>query len=514
MEHITPVPVESTIEKTRTFGKHIWWQIAVPAFYFLWLLLFYPFRNVFWMDHDEGINLVKAQMLLRGFSLYKDIWNDQPPLFTYLMAGLFRLWGLRINVAREFVLLIACGLFFLYLNYVYAVWGGWAAAAGVLLLVLLPRFADLSVSVMIGLPSIAFAMLALVALLYWHRQHRYFWLILSALGLAASVLTKLFTGFLAPIFFIGILIGEAARFRSARQWRQIILPGFVWGAIFALVAGLPILLLAGPSNLNQLMENHIGGAGVEFFANDPTLSLVFQLIDARLILLLAGLGVIQAVIFKRWQALYPTAWMLTAFVLLYNHKPVWSHQQLLVTIPAAILAAGAAGEAIGRLVDLLRSRSRVRALDFVHLASLLVFAAVLWTRLPVTLAEFNTTVAFRSPPLREASTEVAILNKIREYAPETRWLVTDLPIYAFYSDLPVPPNLVVFSQKRVETGNLTEAEILSTIEKLQPEQILFGRSTFPAVQRYLQEHYQLVHAREPLYLYRINALVSPEEIQP
>ncbi len=495
----------------RLWGRQLWWQLAVPGLYFVGMFLYYPFRNAFWMDHDEGINLVKAQLVLRGYSLYTDIWNDQPPLLTYLLAGVFRVFGLRINVGRGLVLLFACALFFLYLNYLYNVWGTWAALAGIILLFLLPRFTDLSVSVMIGLPSIALAMLSMGSLVYWHRQRRYLWLILSALGLGASVLTKLFTGFLAPIFLAGIVIGEYAKYRNFKDWRRVLLPGFVWGAVFTLVVILPVWMFVGSGNLNQLLEDHLSGVQVPLYRDDPTISLSYQLIEARITLVLAALGLLDALIFRRWLAFYPMAWMLAAYALLSRHAPVWSHQQLLVTVPAVILAAGVTGVALERIRDLFSKRFRLRWVDLVHLASLGVFAWIVIARVPITLSAFNKTPALRSPPFREASTEVTILNKIREYAPQTDWFVTDLPIYAFYTGLRIPPNLAVFSSKRVETGNLTEAEVLATIKTLQPEQILFGRNQFPAVQQYLDEHYQVVHAREPLYLYLIDELAPPDE---
>jgi 4-amino-4-deoxy-L-arabinose transferase-like glycosyltransferase len=212
-----------------TWAKRHWWQFTVPGLYFVGMFLFYPFRNAFWMNQDEGINLIKAQLLLNGYSLYSDIWSDQPPVFTYLLATLFRVFGLRVNAGRVLVLLMACGLFFLYLNYLYNVWGKWHALVGIVLLVLLPGFTNLSVSVMIGLPSIVFAMLSLLTLVYWHNGRRYFWLVVSALGLGISMNIKLFTGFLAPIFLLGILFNEYARYRDFKNWRNILLPGILWG---------------------------------------------------------------------------------------------------------------------------------------------------------------------------------------------------------------------------------------------------------------------------------------------
>ena len=378
------------------------------------------------------------------------------------------------------------------------------------MLILLPRFTDLSVSVMVGLPSIALAMLSLAALVYWHQSHKNIWLVLSALALWASVLTKLFTGFLAPIFLLGILIDGYQRQRDLSQWRQILRPGFQWGLVLTAVIIVPILLIVRPENIHQLLNDHLISAQVAQFQDPLEYGLLSQLYEARLILGLAILGLIDSILQKRWLALYPAAWMITAFVLLYNHTPVWSHQQLLITIPAVILAAGAAGDALGRIEGILRRKIRLSASDAIRFASLAVFVLIIQVRTPLIAAVFNPTPAFQTPPIRETSMEMTVLNRIKQYADDTNWLLTDLPIFAFYADLPVPPNLVVFSNKRVLTESLTEAEVLATLAELQPEQVLFGRVDFPSVRQYLEEHYQLIYERESLYLYLINdiALVT------
>jgi hypothetical protein len=91
--------------------------------------------------------------------------------------------------------------------------------------------------------------------------------------------------------------------------------------------------------------------------------------------------------------------------------------------------------------------------------------------------------------------------KMLKFAPQTNWVVTDLPMYAFRARLPVPPDLAVFSSKRITTGNLTEGQIMQTILKYQPEQILLGRFTYPNIDKYLRENYRLVHSKDEMKLY-------------
>jgi len=51
-------------------------------------------------------------------------------------------------------------------------------------------------------------------------------------------------------------------------------------------------------------------------------------------------------------------------------------------------------------------------------------------------------------------------------------MVTDAPMYAFLTDLAVPPYLAVISGKRIASGDLTEEQIINTISQYQPEQVL------------------------------------------
>src|ERR1035437_1426486 len=83
------------------------------------LVLFYallPLGSALEFGGDEGIELIKGFMCSKGFALYKDIWNDQPPLFTVLLAAGFKAFGPSLLAA----LLIAAGLSLLLFGVVYS----------------------------------------------------------------------------------------------------------------------------------------------------------------------------------------------------------------------------------------------------------------------------------------------------------------------------------------------------------------------------------------------------------
>ena len=65
---------------------------------------------------DEHYEVIKGLLWAKGFSLYHQVWNDQPPLYTVLLGLCFKSFGATIAVARLLAvafglsLLAACGV--------------------------------------------------------------------------------------------------------------------------------------------------------------------------------------------------------------------------------------------------------------------------------------------------------------------------------------------------------------------------------------------------------------------
>jgi len=149
---------------------------------------------------------------------------------------------------------------------------------------------------MVGLPSIAFALLSLLLLELWHQRRQEGWLVLSALALGLSVLTKLFTGFLAPIFVIGLLLDERRRLGNSRSWARMLRPALLWSLVFgAACAGLG-LILVGPAYLGQLITTHLfARQEASFIELSASQSISWHLRDAWPFLLMGGIGCAFAV---------------------------------------------------------------------------------------------------------------------------------------------------------------------------------------------------------------------------
>jgi hypothetical protein len=310
-------------------------------------------------------------------------------------------------------------------------------------------------------------------------------------ALSISILIKLFTGFLAPIIVLGLLIGEYSRTKDGKNWIKILAPVFLWGAVFSILSIGIGFLLVGPQNVYQLIETHLLASDVVSF-DEWYFTIHRYTRYLRPLLLLAIVGTVITIRKRSWTSLYPFFWMVTAYLLLLNHTPVWWHHQLLISVPATILAGITVGEIAPTVPKLIEWGQFKDTRGLIQLAGLIgLFFFVFSVRVPGGLENFNPIPSLTTTGLNLGMEREKILADMIRHAPETNWVVTDLPMYAFRARLSVPPNLAVFSQKRFLTGNLTTQEVIDTIQEYQPEQILLGRQTYPVIEEYLENGYYL-----------------------
>ncbi|MGD9091796.1 MAG: glycosyltransferase family 39 protein, partial [Anaerolineales bacterium] len=382
------------------------------------IFIYYSFSEVFEIDPDEGINLIKGLLVEKGYSLYSDIWSDQPPIFTYFLAIVIRIFGYNVTASRILVLLFSIALLIGFFGYLCMVWGNKHAVAVTLILILLPTYMGLSVSVMIGLPAIAMAVLSLLAQATWHQQRNYIWLILSAIFLCLSVFTKLFTAVLVPVFVAGLLVDE---YRRVDTCRRRLRPTLIWVIIFTGLATIIGLVLIGPQNVWQMMLPHIAANEVQYYKHDlASYSINSHLRGAWPILLLAIIGGLFVLQKRRWLSLYPIAWVFLGYIFLSLNTPARNHHQLLVTIPAAMLAGIAIGEVTSMIPVLIKSRNILSYKAMLSAIVLISLAFILMVRIPW--------ISQHSDKFREISEpQIRFIQKMYKYTPKTNWVITDRP---------------------------------------------------------------------------------------
>jgi hypothetical protein len=118
---------------------NIAWPIGLALIFLTIMGLFYPFRQQFEYSRDEGVNLMKAMMVAKGYHSVREVWSDQPPLFTYWLAGAFELAGFKVNVAAGGADIID-GVGVGERRISTPGWGILHALAGFIMLLLLPKY--------------------------------------------------------------------------------------------------------------------------------------------------------------------------------------------------------------------------------------------------------------------------------------------------------------------------------------------------------------------------------------
>ena len=277
--------------------------VFVALVFFLLMYSLYPFREVFEFDPDEGQNAMISLMINRGYSMYSEIWSDHPPLFPYLLDYWLRIFGYEIHTARIMVLLFSSILIGSAYQFLKTAWSTWHSIVGLILIILLPYYTQLSVSLMIGLPAIAIAMCALSALQLWHRKGSSVWLIISAVLLVSSLFIKLFTIVLVPIFLFGIYLDERHK-PNQKEW--IFIPrSLVTWVITTILTGVALgLLLIGPRALVELVDFYLRAASIDSYLEAAKIyDINWFLSDSLPLLVLAAIGSVFAIIAKNWTSL-------------------------------------------------------------------------------------------------------------------------------------------------------------------------------------------------------------------
>ncbi len=59
-----------------------------------------PLRTAVEIGADEGFELGKATLCLNGYKLYSQVWNDQPPLHTFLVTEALKHLSMSVLVPR------------------------------------------------------------------------------------------------------------------------------------------------------------------------------------------------------------------------------------------------------------------------------------------------------------------------------------------------------------------------------------------------------------------------------
>lgn len=481
----------------------LWVSTAVAILFFTFALIGAPIERKFQISVDEGFNLQRSTLYNQGYQLYTEIASDQPPLFTILLAGVMRASGDSAVAARILVLFFSALTVFSIAASTGLSYGPGAAGWTLPLFFILPWYMHLSTAIMIGLPSIALAAMAVFFFILWKKNNNAWVLTASAILMAGSVFIKLFTGFIAPLIVLRIgmetIRSTGISLRPYAKWAPLL----NWSIAFTVTVISFALGWYGFENILNALGTHFGGGTQNAFTSEE-FTLWPHLTKSWLFLVLAIPG-LYFIIKARLKNAYPlVAWAFLATLALAFYSPVWAHHQLLITVPLVGIQAIGVSSAIRVTVDAVRTR-KFGFIAGLNLVICVFFIGMLIGHAP---AQFKK-LAFDGLPRLKVDVdqliltqdERSILDLMRQYSPDTNWVVTDMPYFAHTIGKNVPPNLATFSTKMMRSGAITSNQVLVTIEETRPEQVLLGRISIKQVNNYLAENYVLVYEAEIGKLY-------------
>lgn len=465
---------------------------VVPLGFGVFLCLAAPLRTALEFGADEGFELMKALLVSQGHPLYQEIWNDQPPLHTEVLALLFRVFGPSAYVGRLLSVAFAMVLVGSLYQIVRHQAGRVGGLVAVLLLVSSSSFLQLSVSVMLELPAMALGMASLWAWSNYAAAKGKPWLILSGALFACALQVKLTAGIVLPALLMVWLVfkrpgNKIATFAEPMFWPRRLETLIGIGSVL-LTFGIILSSFYRPGTVYAFWGSHFSEGTQEVASQREHAFRPETLLKDPALAISAAAGLALAAFLRRRDFLGPVVLLMTAFAVHSWHRPYWHYYGLHFAIPMAWLGAVGITEWF-RVVWRQESVASASA-KFRLGAGVFGWSAVVSLVLSSTPERFWWELA-KVRVVRTAS-ESEIVTLLKNHAAATRWVFTDHRIEAFWARLPIPPELAVIPAKRIWSGQITSEQVLSSLKRHLPELILipldwerpFGLSN------YLREHYE------------------------
>lgn len=423
-------------------------------------------------DYDEGINLMKAMLYHQGYSLYTDIWSDQPPLLTAILSWWFALWNVSVAAARLLIMFFSASLLWSLYLILRATTSTFSALTALILLVLSEYYLRLSGAVMVGLPALAVATISVMILLV--GRPRLWRIVLSSIVMSLALQIKLMVVLVIPALVLHLLFVGHGNDRDNSLLRSRLAQSALWVGVSTIVL-LGIGFYFQSLRPDMLLSPHFGEqtrlssafirASSTFLPNFYSQHLLY--------LVIASVGLWGAFRRQNKAILLPLIWMVTTWLALFFHRPLWYHHVTLLTVPLIWLCAFG----IEYWVE-----------GWQHIRHTIGQPLFEWRRglLLAIAAIFVGAVIFYPKPLPERVNEQMNLNRPvyngstvdqlrEETAADTDWIFTDRPFYGFAVGAPVPPPIAVMSRKRLQAGDLSDEVLLATLEIYRPEYIVLER---------------------------------------
>jgi hypothetical protein len=113
--------------------------------------------------------------------------------------------------------------------------------------------------------------------------------------------------------------------------------------------------------------------------------------------------------------------------------------------------------------------------------------------------------SFKTMEQEPRAEDSPVLAKMREYAGRTHWIYVqdrqEMEKYAFFAQLPMPPEIAEVTLKRYWSGQITTEEIVATCKRYQVEQVLLNPAKVDDSWRDFLTNYDAVYQNTNSVLY-------------
>ena len=210
--------------------------------------------------------------------------------------------------------------------------------------------------------------------------------------------------------------------------------------------------------------------------------------------------------------------LITVIVVHLIHRPWWFSYHVHFAIPISLL--GARGLAF--LVEQSLDETAASEKDSVQLKFNKDLESFGFPGIALITAFF---VFFEGPRViddvgslysKEKRRNSVIVEGLRKHGEETRWVYTTLRAHAFAAGLLLPPELLVTSQKRFWSGQISDDGVVELLRQYMPEQLLIDpTSEFqnPAMARFVQSSYVLLEQNGYSCIY-VRSDLNPKRLLP
>ena len=432
-----------------------------------------PLGTAFAFSTDESYETMKPFLCNQGHVLYKDIWNDEPPMFTVILATAFKVFGTSILTARLVVVTLGIIWILVFYDLVRRRSGQATALIATFLLLSSPLVLLLSVAAILEMPTMATGLFAAWLLFNWKDRMHWAWLLFFGAIMGLAIQIKLTAVLLIPATAVEFTLLQTRRRGTSFWMKPPIKQLFIWASGIAMVCALVGLTLAKGS-FEQSWRSHTGDLPVPGVERARDHIFKFQLLQNHVECVLgAAVGIALAISRKRGREIaFPVALLLTDTLVHAVHRPWFDYYYLHPAVPLAWLA----GWAIYELVqDAIRFYGK-NGFQFTSPAAWKQMVLCLLVAMVITRSELRLEWTIKDLRQHPSADSNPIVKKMKEFAGRVHLVYAEPGLYAFHAGLPVPPELAEVTAKRFWSGQITTTDVINSCRKDQVDLIVLQKA--------------------------------------